>query len=181
MKINEVITEACWDNYKQYGMKKKGNKMVPDCRGPVKEGGWDTTATQGTVITPNIVRAALAVTQQFVNDFNRFLADRNREPVRMGKPTGSTAYHEIDPDDKIYGDIDLQMVAPPEPGITYGQFTVMYNKFADEFVRINRPAYVHPTESKPGHPIIKVGNDAYVQVDFMWHPENMERITLKVC
>ena len=23
--------EACWPNYKQVGMKKKGNKMVPDC------------------------------------------------------------------------------------------------------------------------------------------------------
>jgi hypothetical protein len=29
--------EDCWTNYKQYGMKKKGKKMVPDCRGPVKE------------------------------------------------------------------------------------------------------------------------------------------------
>jgi hypothetical protein len=52
MKINDIITEGseqtvdegkgdpCWDNYKQIGMKKgKGGKMVPDCRGPIKEQG----------------------------------------------------------------------------------------------------------------------------------------------
>lgn len=27
----ESVTEACWDTHKQEGMKKKGNKMVPNC------------------------------------------------------------------------------------------------------------------------------------------------------
>lgn len=37
MKLNRrqlrklIITEACWKGYKQVGMKKKGDKMVPDC------------------------------------------------------------------------------------------------------------------------------------------------------
>jgi hypothetical protein len=31
MKINEIITEACWTGYKQVGMKKKGGKSVPNC------------------------------------------------------------------------------------------------------------------------------------------------------
>jgi hypothetical protein len=31
MKINEIITEACWDGYKQIGMKEKGGKQVPNC------------------------------------------------------------------------------------------------------------------------------------------------------
>jgi len=35
---NESVDEACWDNYKQKGMKKKGNKMVPNCV-PVEEQG----------------------------------------------------------------------------------------------------------------------------------------------
>lgn len=26
-----TILEACWKNYEQQGMKKKGNKMVPNC------------------------------------------------------------------------------------------------------------------------------------------------------
>jgi len=173
MKINEVITEACWKNYKQYGMKKKGNKMVPDCRGPVKEGGWDSTVTQGTVISPQVVKAALSQVQKFVVDFNRWLEARNRPPVQMGKPTGSSAYHDRDSADKVYGDVDLQMIAPDEDGVTYGQFTTLYNKLADEFVKTMKPGYVHPEESKPGHPIIQIGHNQFVQVDFMWHPQKL--------
>lgn len=30
-EMNEEIYEACWDTHKQVGMKKKGNRMVPDC------------------------------------------------------------------------------------------------------------------------------------------------------
>ena len=29
--IDEELYEACWTGYKQVGMKKKGNRMVPDC------------------------------------------------------------------------------------------------------------------------------------------------------
>ena len=31
MKIEEIITEKCWQGYKQVGMKKKGDRMVPNC------------------------------------------------------------------------------------------------------------------------------------------------------
>jgi hypothetical protein len=31
MKIIEIITEKCWDGYRQQGMKKKGDRMVPNC------------------------------------------------------------------------------------------------------------------------------------------------------
>lgn len=30
-KIYKELFEACWKNYKQVGMKKKGKKMVPNC------------------------------------------------------------------------------------------------------------------------------------------------------
>jgi hypothetical protein len=29
--IENVLSEACWKNYKQEGMKKKGKRMVPNC------------------------------------------------------------------------------------------------------------------------------------------------------
>lgn len=29
--ISQTLEEACWKNYKKVGMKKKGNKMVPNC------------------------------------------------------------------------------------------------------------------------------------------------------
>ena len=138
----------------------------------VREGGWDTTVTQGTVIKPRVVTVVLNIIQKFVADFNNWLESKNLGPVQMGVPTGSGAYHERDQRDdpeKVYGDIDLQMIGPPVEGATYGQYTNFWNKLADDFVRATRPDYVHPVESKTGHPIIKIGEDAYVQVDFMWH------------
>ena len=142
----------------------------------ISEGGWDTTVTQGTVIKPALVQSALQVVQQFVNDFNTFLADRGLGRVEMGKPTGSSAYFEKDmanDPDRVYGDIDLQMIAPPVEGLSYGQFTAHWNKLADDFVNNRRPAYVEQAESKPGHPIFKVGPKLFVQVDFMWHEEKL--------
>ena len=104
----------------------------------LREGGWDTTVTQGTVIRPAVVKQVLGIIQQFVNDFNVWLASKNLGPVQMGKPTGSGAYHERDQKDnpdKVYGDIDLQMIGPAVEGATQGQFTNYWNKLADEFVR----------------------------------------------
>jgi hypothetical protein len=144
----------------------------------VKEGGWDTTVTQGTVIRPAVVKIVLGIVQQFVNDFNAWLEPKGLGPVQMGKPTGSGAYHEqdqVENPEKIYGDIDLQMIGPPIEGATHGQFTTFWNKQANEFVRSTTPNYVHPGESKEGHPIIKIGPDAYVQVDFMWHTPELSQ------
>jgi hypothetical protein len=31
IKLKDLLTEACWKGYKQYGMKKKGKKQVPNC------------------------------------------------------------------------------------------------------------------------------------------------------
>ena len=36
--LNKLLQEDCWDGYKQVGMKKKGNKQVPNCV-PINEGG----------------------------------------------------------------------------------------------------------------------------------------------
>ena len=144
----------------------------------ISEGGWDTTVTQGTVIKPAVVKQVLGIIQQFVNDFNQWLESKNLGPVQMGKPTGSGAYHEkdqIEDPDKIYGDIDLQMIGPPVTGATHGQYTVFWNKLADEFVKETRPNYFHPEETKVGHPIVKIGPNNYVQVDFMWHTPELSQ------
>jgi hypothetical protein len=36
IRLTEILTEACWDGYKQVGMKKKGDRQVPNCV-PVNE------------------------------------------------------------------------------------------------------------------------------------------------
>jgi hypothetical protein len=142
------------------------------------EGGWDTTKTQSTVLHPKIVGVALKVVDQFVLDFNKFLSSKNIAPVKRGRPTGSSAYHEIDSQedpDKVYGDIDLQMIGANVEGASAGQFSSYWNNLANEFVNTVRPNYVDTSESKPGHPIFALGNDQYVQVDFMWHPDQLAK------
>ena len=144
----------------------------------IVEGGWDTTVTQGTVIKPAVVKHVLGIIQQFVQDFNKWLAQKGLDPVQMGRPTGSGAYHEKDQEedpDKVYGDIDLQMIGAPLEGATQGQFTNYWNGLADKFVKEAQPSYFHPVESKIGHPIVKIGQDAYVQVDFMWHSPELSQ------
>ncbi len=138
------------------------------------EGGWASTATQGTVITPTIVKTALTTMKQFESDFNAWLSTMDIPEIRIGQPTGSTAYHDVDEEDKVYGDIDLQMIAPElEEGKSQSQFSGFWNKLADQFIALHNPDYFHPTENTTGHPIVKVGKDKYVQVDFMWHPERL--------
>lgn len=140
------------------------------------EGGWDSTITQGTVIKPQVVKGALAVAQQFAKDFNVFLQKKNIQGIRIGAPTGSSAYHDVDPEDKIYGDVDLQIVVPEleqTQGLTMAQAQTFWYKLEDEFVKTVRPQYIHP-ESEPGHPIFGIGKDAWVQVDLMPHTEKLE-------
>lgn len=137
------------------------------------EGGWDTTLTQNTVLKPAIVSHALKIVDQFVLDFNNYTKPQGIPAIKRGTPTGSSAYHEIDTQerpDTVYGDIDLQMVAPIKDGMSNAQFNSFWNKLADDFARSGKVNYIDTTESKPGHPIFALGNDQYVQIDFMWHP-----------
>ena len=133
------------------------------------EGGWESVATQSTKITPEITRAALKQVTKFTADFNNYLKEQGVLPVEMGNPTGSSAYYKVDADDKVYGDIDLQMIAPEQGGMTTGQLTTFYNKHMNDFIKSNKLPYVHD-EGKEirGHVIFIIGKDAYVQVDMIW-------------
>lgn len=134
-------------------------------------GGWDTTKTQKTQLTPRVVADTLPLVDKFVKEFNYWLEERELDRVGVGRPTGSSAYYAEDlkeNPEKIYGDIDLQMIGSPIEGKTYGQFAGKWNQLADEFVRDMQPSYIDIRESKVGHPIFCV-NDDFVQIDFMWH------------
>lgn len=136
------------------------------------EGGWDSLATQSTVVKPAVVKSSLSTMAKFAKDFNTYLAKQGLGPIQVGHPTGSSAYYEVDPEDKIYGDVDLQMIAPETEHTTHSQFQAYWNALADDFVKQTNPPYIHQDpEAKPGHPIVQIGPDQYVQVDFMWHME----------
>jgi hypothetical protein len=141
----------------------------------ILEGGWDTKATQSTVINPSTVKSALSTMQTFIDKFNQFLNSKGVEPVKLGHPTGSSAYHDVDPEDKIYGDIDLQIIVPETEetaNMTTAQAQGYWYKLEDEFVKSSNLNFIHP-DSEPGHPIVSVGKDAWVQIDLMPHPERL--------
>lgn len=136
----------------------------------LNEGGWDSTVTQSTVITPGVVKAALAVVSKFVVGFNQWLANKQLTSVEIGHPLGSTAWHTADPEDKVYGDIDLQMVAQPlDTADTPSKFSAYWNKLVDDYIADANPDLIYNT-GKPanGHIIVRLGNDQYVQVDMIW-------------
>lgn len=132
----------------------------------VNEGGWDTEVTQSTVITPQVVKAALAMAAQFTKDFNKWLVANGHPEVTISAPLGSSAYHDKDPTDKVYGDVDLQMIAEPAEGQTASQYAGYWNALANDFVETSHPRYVHSV--KNGHVIFQLSPDAYVQVDMIW-------------
>jgi hypothetical protein len=142
----------------------------------IREGGWDTKTTQGTVITPSVVKQGLAAMDRFLSGFNDFLKGKSISPVRAGVPTGSSHYHEKDDETAVYGDIDLQIIVPDLPELhnkTQAQIQTFWHNLAGEYVRAN-PDAAHE-EGTPGHPILNIGGDRYVQVDMMIHPEPLAK------
>ena len=135
----------------------------------IKEEDPKGRATSSTVIRPSTVKVALTTMQKFVNTFNKFLKPHKIPPVKMGHPTGSSAYYKVDPEDKVYGDIDLQIIVPEIPELankTPSQIQTYWNKLFGEFAQTQN--YVHPT-SVPGRPIIPVGPDDWIKIDLMPH------------
>ena len=134
-------------------------------------GGWDSLATQKTVITPDVVKRTMDVLHRFVDEFNTYTAQQSILPIQLGPPTGSSAWFEVDDADKIYGDVDVQIIVPAIAELedkTNSATQAYWNELTNTFITTITPDYVH-SDSSPGHPIINVGNNDWVQVDFMYH------------
>ncbi len=139
-------------------------------------GGWDSIVTQNTVITPDVVKSALTNMQIVIGQFNKYLNARLIPAITMGAPTGSSAYHIVDDADKVYGDIDLQIIVPETlqtAGLSSAKMQTFWHELFDDFIQTTTPEYVHP-ESGTGHPFIGIGDNKWVQVDMMIHPEKLK-------
>jgi len=141
------------------------------------EGGWDDVITQKTVIKPAVVKLAMAQAERFVKEFNGYLSDKGISPITVGTLTGSSVYHDVDPEDAIYGDVDLQVIVPETAdttNMTTSQLQGYWYGLMDEFIQSARPEYMYP-ESDPGHPIFSIGDDKWVQVDLMPHQQRLAK------
>lgn len=140
----------------------------------LSEGGWASTLTQNTVITPNVVVKAVNQYNQFINDFNNFLKIKNIPEVKAGHPVGSTNYYKRDlvsNPNKEYGDIDILLFIPKLKDKSDAQISEIYKKLVIEFCQNKSDI---STDS--GHAVIfKLNNDDYVQVDLVFaYYENKE-------
>lgn len=129
------------------------------------EGGWASTKTQNTIITPTVVRDAVRVMQFFGEQFNQFLAQKNLPPIEIGRPCGSSTYYERDMEkqpNKEYGDIDINFHIPEMPGMNNNQTVTLFSNAVKEFCDAT-----HGFETENGKNVIVQLGDQYVQVDLV--------------
>lgn len=131
----------------------------------ILEGGWASTLTQGTHITPALVDIVVQSLPAFEQALNVFLKAKDLAPVKIGTPVGSTTYYKRDlaqNPQREYGDIDVNFFVPRLPDMSDNANEQTYSAAIKEFCDSN-PNY---STSNGTNVIIKVG-DQYVQVDFV--------------
>ena len=132
----------------------------------INEGGWASTLTQGTIITPQLVQHVMKhLTTQFIPALNKFLETKQLPPTEISAPGGSATYYERDIEknpSKEYGDVDVQFHIARLPNLTNSANDATYRAAIKEFCDSN-PNY--STENGT-NVILKVG-DKYVQVDLI--------------
>jgi len=87
------------------------------------EGGWATTKTQGTVLTPAVIAEVVKVMDLISTGFNGHLRELELPSLDILKPIGSGTWWSEDvteQPDKTYGDVDY-MVAYPTLKLTAGR------------------------------------------------------------
>ena len=142
----------------------------------LNEGGLASPLTQQTIITPKTIVIVKPKIERLMDLYNEYARTKNLPPAKFGAFLGSTAHFEEDlkdpnVDDITYGDIDIQIEVP-----TYDK-TPMKNqdqwyKVFDQFIQETLPEGISPTSPK-GHPVINIGGEEWVQVDFIIHQSHL--------
>jgi hypothetical protein len=132
----------------------------------ILEGGWASTKTQDTRITPQVMEEVVKNLPQFEQSLNQYLKQQELPPIKIGRPVGSGTYYQRDlkqNPDKEYGDIDVQFVIPRDENLSANQNTQQYMNAVKEFSDQN-PLY----ETESGKNVIfDIGNNNFVQVDLV--------------
>lgn len=84
----------------------------------ISEGGWASTKTQLTQLTPRIMKEVVSVVNELGVGFNMHLKSIDLPSVDILRPVGSGTWWKedlIDQPDKTYGDIDFMVAYPTLP------------------------------------------------------------------
>jgi hypothetical protein len=104
--------------------RKKANEST------VMEGGWASTETQNTVITPRIVAEIVHILDGFEASYNAWQAANELDTeIKIGNPKGSGTYYrrdlEQDPN-REYGDVDVECFIHSREGVKSAQRITEY-------------------------------------------------------
>jgi hypothetical protein len=150
----------------------------------LNEGGWATTKTQGTAITPDVIGEVVKVMDYIESEFTSHLSEIGLPPADFLRPIGSGTWWKEDVEgqpDKTYGDVDF-LVAYPTLKLTAGKdredeiaTTKVYNSELLMLITTDRMPNIDIAETKKlsnenGIKLIvevplKTGGKGYVQVD----------------
>jgi hypothetical protein len=131
----------------------------------ITEGGWASTLTQSTHITPALVDVVIQSMPALQQALNAFLHLKDLPPVKIGTPVGSTTYYKRDlvqNPTREYGDIDVNFFIPKLASVTDNANEQTYSSAIKEFCDSD----LNYSTDNGTNVIIKVGNE-YVQVDFV--------------
>jgi len=142
----------------------------------INEGGWASTKTQGTKITPALVAKTMPYLNNFVKKFNAIVDMDGKPPIEIVSPVGSTKYWKQDlknDPEKEYGDIDMLVSFPV--WATHGKNSrdnenISIKYYRDKIMELGGQGkyYLDADTAKTGgkNLIFKIDKD-YIQIDFV--------------
>jgi len=116
-------------------------------------GGWATTKTQGTKITPTVLQESVKVLEFIFSNFNTHLEKMDMAPLKVLGPGGSGVYFKQDLEenpDKAYGDVDILVEYPlTEPQSRRVEIDTMkeYNQLMLKWIQANPQPEIDAEES----------------------------------
>jgi hypothetical protein len=132
----------------------------------VNEGGWASTATQNTTITPQVVAQSVELLKHFDQAYNAWQEQHELGlAIEIGDPVGSGTYYKRDlanDPEREYGDIDVRCWIDNN-GTPMAQRTTQYRDAIREFCRTTQD---YATEN--GNNIIVQTPAGAVQVDLIF-------------
>lgn len=149
-------------------------------------GGWATEKTQETVITPEVIKEVVEITEKLSKEFNGHLKELNLPSLYFLSPVGSGTWWEDDlknNPEKTYGDVDF-MVAYPTLTLTdkgersdeiatvkmYNKELLMWldsEKFPNVDLEESRKMSTDSSIKLLYEIKLKSGRPAFIQVDFI--------------
>lgn len=133
----------------------------------LSEGGWASTETQDTVITPKTVAEIVETLKGFEKSYNSWQAKNGYDTeIKMGNPKGSGTYYRRDLSQdptREYGDIDMECFIHSREGVKSAQRITEYKQAITEYC-LQSPDY----STENGTNIIMRTTDGPVQVDLLY-------------